>query len=263
MRAPSWTENKVVCGVLGVVGVTLLAELAGRTGLISTDLFPLASTIIAEAITLIADPAFLGDIAGTFGAWAAGLALTVLLAVPAGLVLGSVPALEAVARPVIEFLRPIPSIAIIPLAVFLFPDNLQMKIGVIAYASTWPILINTIYGVKDVDPLAKETLRTFGFGRSAVLARVSLPSAAPFIATGIRIAAGFGLIVAISAELISSQESGIGTFILEAGSSPEGVLLTVAAVLWAGVLGLLTNAAFVGAERRMFRWHTAKTGGAR
>src|SRR5690606_32302270 len=151
---------------------------------------PRISTILVSAAGLIVDPDFLVDATATVTAWALGLLLTVAVAVPAGLALGALPAVERAVRPLIEFLRPIPSVAIIPLAILLFSDNLHLRLAVILYASSWPVLINSIYGVMDVDPLAKDTLRSFGFGPVSVLLRVSLPSAAPFIATGVRVASG-------------------------------------------------------------------------
>jgi len=255
-------ESPIICGAIGVVGLLCVVEAAGRTGLIPTIQFPLASTVLANAVALAGDTEFLADVGATMLGWGLGLLATVLLAVPAGLVLGSVPAIETALRPVIEFMRPIPSVALIPLAGFLFSERLDMKIAMIVYASTWPILINTMYGLRDVDPVAKETLRTFGFGRLSVLWRVALPSAAPFIATGVRVSAAIALILAISTELIGGGSDGIGSFIILAGSSPDGLTLTIAATVWAGMLGLLTNAAFVAAERRIFHWHTTRVGAA-
>lgn len=255
-------ESQIICGVIGVVGLLCATEAAGRFGLIPEVQFPLASTVLANAVTLATDAEFLADVGATFLAWALGLLATVLVAVPAGLVLGSVPAIERALRPLIEFLRPIPSVALIPLAGFVFSDRLDMKIAMIMYASTWPILINTMYGLKDVDPLAKETLRSFGFGHLSVLWRVSLPSAAPFIATGIRVSATIALILAISTELIGGGSDGIGAYIVLAQSSPDGLTLTVAATVWAGVLGLLTNTAFMWGERHIFHWHATRVGAA-
>ncbi|MGW0807836.1 ABC transporter permease [Nonomuraea sp. NPDC002799] len=251
-------DSPILCGTLGVAGLLCLAEAAGRLGLVSTAQFPLASTIVVHAAGLATDTAFLTDVAATFGGWALGLLVTVAVAVPAGLLLGGVPPIERALRPVIEFLRPIPSVALIPLAAFVFSDRLEMKVAMIVYASAWPILINTIYGLRDVDPLAKETLRSFGFGPPAVLWRVSLPSAAPFIATGVRVAATIGLILAISTELLAGGMSGIGRFIILAESSPDGLTLTIAATVWAGALGLLINGLFAWGERRIFRWHVAR-----
>ncbi|MFC4057561.1 ABC transporter permease [Planomonospora corallina] len=259
----STAVGRVLYGALGVAGLLAAAELAGRIGLVDPAVLPLASTILARTAELAADGEFLADVAATMQAWALGLLLTVAVTVPAGLALGSLPRVETAVRPLIEFLRPIPSVALIPLAILLFPDRLDMKIAVIFYASCWPVLINTMYGLLEVDPVAKETLRSFGFGPLAVLWRVSLPSTAPFIATGVRLAAGIALILAISAELIGGGSSGIGTYVIEAGSSFDGLEYILAATVWAGVLGIVTNSLFIGAERRLFRWHTARAEGAR
>ncbi|MEV4222245.1 ABC transporter permease subunit [Nonomuraea sp. NPDC049725] len=250
-------QSVVVCGVAGVAGVVCLAEVAGRLGLVSPLQFPLASTILVTAAALAGDAGFLADVLATFTGWALGLLAAVALAVPAGVLLGSLPPLERALRPVIEFLRPIPSVALIPLAAFVFADRLEMKVAMIVYASAWPILLNTLYGLRETDPVAKDTLRAFGFGPLSVLWRVSLPSAAPFIATGIRVAAAIALILAVSTELLAGGTRGIGHFIILAESSPDGLRLTIAATIWAGALGLLTNGLLVLASRRLLPWHTA------
>ncbi|GAA0839215.1 ABC transporter permease [Streptosporangium amethystogenes subsp. fukuiense] len=252
-------DNRLLCGALGVAGLFCVMEVAGRTGLIDPLVFPLASTVLGRATALVTDGEFLSDVASTLGAWALGLLLTVALAVPAGFLLGSLPRVESALRPILEFLRPIPSIALIPLALAVFSDRFDMKVTLIVYAATWPVLINTMYGLKDVDPLAKETLRSFGFGKSAVLWRVSLPSTAPFIATGVRLASAIALIVAISAELLGGGAQGIGSYVLESGGSADAVEYIIAAAIWAGIIGVITNGLFVLAERRIFRWHTART----
>lgn len=249
-------DSKPLCGAIGAAGLFCVMEAVGRSGLIA---FPLASTVLGRAASLLTDGEFLADVASTLGAWAIGLLLTVMLAVPAGFLLGSLPRVESALRPILEFLRPIPSIALIPLALAVFSDRFDMKITLIVYAATWPILINTIYGLKDVDPLAKETLRSFGFGKPAVLWRVSLPSTAPFIATGVRLASAIALIVVISTELLGGGAQGIGSYVLESSGGVDAVEYVLAAAIWAGIIGVVTNSLFVLVERRVFRWHTART----
>ncbi|MGI5164561.1 ABC transporter permease [Spirillospora sp. CA-253888] len=249
-------------GVLGVLVFLGGAELLGRAEVVDPKVLPLASAVLARAARLAGDGAFLGHVGATLLAWAAGLALTVAVAVPAGLLIGSVPPVETAARPFIEFLRPIPSVAVIPLAMVLFPGKLELKLVVIAFGASWPVLINTVYGLREVDPVAKQTLRAFGFGALSVLGRVSLPSTAPFIATGVRVASGIALILAISVELMAGGQSGIGVFVLEAGSSEDGIEMIIAATVWAGLLGLAFDLLFTRAERRLFRWNVGRTGGA-
>ncbi|MEU4405012.1 ABC transporter permease [Streptosporangium sp. NPDC023963] len=252
-------DSRLLCGALGVAGLFCVLEAAGRTGLIDPLAFPLISTVLGRAAALVVDGEFLSDVVSTLGAWATGLLITVVIAVPLGFLLGTLPRVESALRPIVEFLRPIPSIALIPLALVVFSDRFDMKVTLVVYAATWPILINTMYGLKDVDPLAKETLRSFGFGRPAVLWRVSLPSTAPFIATGVRLASAIALIVAISAELLGGGADGIGSYVLESAGGVDATEYVIAAAMWAGVIGLVTNGLFVSAERRLFRWHTART----
>ncbi|MEV0381616.1 ABC transporter permease subunit [Nonomuraea sp. NPDC050643] len=255
------SRSRLFRSVAGVAGFLVAGELVIRFGLGNGVIFPPPSAILLEAGGLAADGEFLRGALTTLTNWALGLLTAVAVAVPAGVLLGALAPMERAVRPVLEFLRPIPSVAIIPLAILLIPVDGLMKVGVIVYAAVWPIMFNTLYGMHDVDPLAKDSLRSFGFGPLAVLCRVSLPSAAPFVATGVRIAAGIALIIAVSAELFAGGTSGLGVFVIQAGSGDRTDLI-MAATLWAGMFGLLANVALRAAERRLFTWHRARTGAA-
>jgi NitT/TauT family transport system permease protein len=246
--------RKLARGLAGVALSFAIAEGVTRLELVSPRYLPPASTITARAVSLLGDAEFLQAAGATLKAWALGMAITVVLAVPAGVLLGSSRLCYQATRAVVEFLRPIPSVALIPLAILLFGQDLRMKTALIVYAASWPVLFNTIYGVQDVDPVAKDTARSFGFGRLSVLARVSLPSAAPFVATGIRLASAVALILAISAELLAGAGGGIGTWILQAGSGGENADLVYAATLLTGVLGFALNWGLETAERRLLAW---------
>ncbi|MFD5701278.1 ABC transporter permease [Streptomyces lasiicapitis] len=197
------------------------------------------------------DDGFLGDLWVTVSAWLSGLGLAVLFAVPAGLLLGSLPWLDTAALAVVELARPIPSVALIPLAILVFVEPDRVERALVCYAALWPILLNTLYGLRDVDPVAKETLRSFGFGVVGVLWRVSLPSAGPFVVTGVRIAASVGLIVVVSAELRAGGDGGLGVYLLDTQSGGGRPDLMVAGACWAGVLGVLANGGLVWVERRL------------
>jgi len=246
-------------GLAGLAGFLVLAEVLGRTGIISRAVLPLTSTVLARAVGLAADPRFLADVGATLEAWALGLAIAVAVAVPCGLVLGSLPGVRTATRTVVEFLRPIPSVALILLVGLVLGPGLRMNVTLIVYAALWPVLFNTIYGLDDTDPVAKETLRAFGFGRPAVIRFVSLPSAAPFIATGIRLASSIAIILNISTGFITGRISGngIGAFIADANTGAGNTALVLAAAIWAGVLGLVLNMVLVWAQRRLLPWHQA------
>ncbi|MQA96920.1 MAG: ABC transporter permease subunit [Streptosporangiales bacterium] len=250
--------GRVVRGLAGIAVLFGAAEAVSRAGIVSEEFLPPASDVLARAVELTGDELFLEGLAATVTAWALGLGIAVAGAVPLGLLLGSVPAINAALRAIVEFLRPIPSVALIPLAGLLLGSGTEMKVALIVYAATWPILFNTVYGLHETDPLFKDTLRAFGYGPRAVLLRAGLPSAAPFIATGVRLAAAIALILAVGTEVLSGFGEGLGTFVAQAMNVPGGVTDVLAGTVWAGVLGLAVNALLVGAERRLLHWHHAR-----
>jgi NitT/TauT family transport system permease protein len=246
-------------GVAGTVGIAGAVQLALWADRINQAVFPLPSTMIMRAAGLAGNGAFLAAVGSTLVAWAEAMVITVAIAVPAGMLLGMLPRAESAVRPVIEFLRPIPSVVLLPLVLLIVQDDLRTEVVVIVFASVWPVIINTVYGFREVDPVAKETLRSFGFGSLAVACRVSLPSAAPFIATGVRIAASLAFVVAVAVELIGVGMSGIGAYVGVSQSGSADIAMLLAVAIWSGLIGLGLNAVFVAAERRAFRWHHALT----
>lgn len=248
--------GRVLRGVSGVVVVLLIGEAVVRSGLVDRSYLPASSDILRRMAGLSHDTGFLQDVWATLLGWARGLLLAAAIAVPAGLLLGSLPGVNSAVRVLVEFLRPIPGVALIPLAIVLIPEQTRVEQSVAAYAALWPIMINTIYGIGEVDPIARDQARSFGMGRLAIAWRVSLPSVAPFLATGIQVASAIALIVVVSTELVAGgAEHGIGMFIINASNDIDNSDLVYAAVAITGVLGLLLDLAMRFAERRLFRWH--------
>lgn len=247
-------------GLAGLAALAGISQLLAVTGLVSPAYLPPASTVLARAGRLAADPAFLGNVAATMRAWAIGLVVAVVIGVCAGLLLGGLPGLHTAVHPILEFLRPIPSVALIPLVSLILGAGLKTEGTLVVYAATWPVLYNTTYGLLEVDPVTQDTLRVFGFGRLAVLWRVSLPAAAPFVATGVRLAAGVALILAVGTEILSGFGDGLGVFIAQAQQQPAGTTDVLAGTVWAGALGLFINAVLVRAEGRLLHWHTTGSG---
>ncbi|NBE56888.1 ABC transporter permease [Streptomyces boluensis] len=260
MTAPAslTRSRRVLLGTFGVVAVLAAGEVAGRAGLVQRAYLPPSSEVVERAVRLAGDPLFLDGVGATLGVWAYGLLLGCAVAVPLGVLFGSVPKVDAAARAVVEFLRPIPSVALIPLVALLLGTGGRMQVTVIAYACVWPVLFNTVYGLGDVDPVAKDSLRAFGFGRLQVLWRVVLPATAPFVAAGVRISAAVALILAVASEILSGFGEGLGTFIAQAAQIPDGTTDVLAGTLWAGVLGLTVNALLGTAERRLMPWARAR-----
>jgi ABC-type nitrate/sulfonate/bicarbonate transport system permease component len=178
--------------------------------------------------------------------------------VPAGILIGSSRWAYRALRVPIEFLRPIPSVALIPLAVLVYGTGLQSKVFLAAFASFWPLLIQTIYGVQDVDPVATDTARSFGLGRAERMWRITVPSAVPYIATGIRIASAVALILAVTAELVIGA-SGLGREINVARSG-NNLPVMYALIVATGLLGWLLNVTTTAGERRVLHWHPSQRG---
>lgn len=260
-RAERWVRaRRWASGLAGVIAFLLLAELIGGTT-ISRTVLPLMSTVLLQSAQLLGNTKFLVDLAATVEAWAIGMAITVIVGVPVGLVLGSVAVVRSATRAIVEFLRPIPAVALIPLVALVIGPGLRMDLTLIVYAAIWPVLFNTIYGLDDVDPVAKDTLRAFGFGRLAVIRRVCLPAAAPFIATGIRIASSIAIILNISTGIITGRidGDGIGAFISDAYTAGT-INPALAAAFLTGLLGLALNGLLLWGERRALPWHRAWMG---
>jgi NitT/TauT family transport system permease protein len=249
---------RLLRGLAGFGVVFLALEALTRAELVNPRYLPPASTVLVTTGRIVFDPEFLEAVAGTLAAWSLGLVAAIAIAVPLGVILGSSRRSFLASITAVEFLRPIPSVALIPLAIVLLGRGLEMKALLVCYASLWPILFNTIYGMRAVDPIALDTGRAFGYGLMGVLGRVSLPSAAPFIYTGIRIAAAIALILAISTELIAGGSNGIGTWMLARSQTGTEREFVYAGTIFAGVLGLVINTLLVAGERRLFRWHAAR-----
>ncbi len=111
------------------------------------------------------------------------------------------PFLRRATRTTIEFFRPIPSVALVPIAILLFGLRLQAALVIIVYASFWQVFVQVLYGVADVDVVARDTARSFGLSRMARFRSLVLPSALPYIMTGVRLAAAVALILTITAEM--------------------------------------------------------------
>jgi ABC-type nitrate/sulfonate/bicarbonate transport system permease component len=242
--------------VLGFVLVAVLLgvwELAARAGVLDARFVPPPSAIAVAWWGFATSGQLVTDLLATLGSWAQGYAIAAVLGVLLGLVMGLVPTVRAMLGTTVELLRPMPSVAIIPIAIVLFGLGDPMKRFVVAYAALWPVLINTLYGVRAVDPVLLDTARTFRLGPLRSTLRVILPAAAPYIATGLRISTSIALVLVITAELVASR-NGLGYFV-RASEQSSRVPEVYAGVLTIAVLGYVLNALFVAVENRALAWH--------
>lgn len=243
---------------LSVIGVLALFEVLPRIGVLPERHFPPISKTLNTLGSQLGESTFWSAVGSTLQGWGLGLLIAAALAIPLGIVIGSTPMLYRSLRGVIEFLRPVPSVALIPLAILIWGSGIKSVAFLAAFAAFWQLIVQVLYGVQDVDPVATDTARSFGFSRSQRLFRITLPSAVPYIATGIRLASAVSLILAVTAELVIGSK-GLGQSITVARSGGD-VQLMYALILATGVLGLLLNLVFQQGEKRVLHWHPSHRG---
>jgi NitT/TauT family transport system permease protein len=241
-------------GLAGLLGFLVVWEVVSRAGLVPQQYLPPPSVVFGRLGRLTGDPDFVADVLATVLAALIALGIATLIAVPLGLLLGTVPAVRRATAAIVEFLRPIPSVALIPLALVILGSGPETKITLAAYASVWPILFNTIYAMGEVHPLQIETARAFGLSRLGTLTRVALPNAAPFVLTGIRLASAISLILVVSTELLAGGSGGLGHFIDVARSGGGRMDLVLAGTVAAGLIGYLIDTGFQRAQGRWLAW---------
>ena len=245
-------------GAAGLAAFLALGEAVPRLGLVKEAYFPPTSRIASALWDELTDGAFWSALGDTLTGWAIGLAIAAGAGVVVGVLVSIVPYLREATASTIEFLRPIPSVALIPLAVLLYGTQLKSVLLLVVYASFWQVLIQTLYGVQDVDPVAEETARSYGLGTWARVRHVLWPTALPYVMTGVRLAAAVALILAITAELVIGAP-GLGQRIAIAQTS-QAVPDLYALIVVAGLLGLIVNVGARTVERRALAWHQSVRG---
>ncbi len=257
-RHGSGGAERAVLGLSGLAGLLLLVEVLPYTGVVPADFLPPTHRIAAALADELADGAFWSALWDTLVAWAIGVAIAVVAGIVVGIVIGAVPVLRALTASTIEFLRPIPSVALIPLAVLLYGTEIRSTLMLVVYASFWQVLIQVLYGVQDVDPIAEETARSYGLGAWARVRYLLWPTALPYVMTGLRLAAAVALVLAITAELVIGAP-GLGSRIAVAQSS-NAVPNMYALIAVTGLLGVAINLAARFVERNLLSWHQSVRG---
>jgi ABC-type nitrate/sulfonate/bicarbonate transport system permease component len=247
-RTHAWLQ-----GLAGLTGFALVLEIVPRTGLVSPHYLPPFSDITLALFKEAMTATFWIALGATLQAWAIGLAISLIAGVVIGIVVGSSHLLRTLTRSTIEFLRPIPSVALIPLAVLLFGSQIESTLILVVYASFWQVLIQVLYGVQDVDPVARETARSYGLGRLAQIRYVTWPTTLPYLMTGVRLAAAVSLILAITSE-VAIGTHGLGKEISDTESG-GAVAIMYAYVIVTGIIGVILNLGARTLERRVLAWH--------
>lgn len=190
-----------------------------------------------------------------------GYGLCVLLGVGFGLLLGAVRLVQQAVAPFLEFLRVLPSVALIPFGMLVFGIGDSMKVFIIVAGAVWPILLNTIDGVRGVDRGMLEMARAYHVSRWGRVREIVIPAALPRVAVGMRTSLSIAIILMVVSEMVASRD-GVGYFVLES-QRRFAISDMWTGIVLLGVLGYLANFLFVQLERRMLRWHRESKGLAR
>lgn len=252
-RRMSRAGRKVLLGLAGVLCVLVVLEAAPRLGIVDARFLPPFSEMAAALAERVQTPEFWTAFRQTLTTWAIGLAIAMAAGILIGIVVGSVPLLRDATSSTIEFLRPIPSVALIPLAVLLYGTGMQATLLLVVYASFWQVLVQVLYGVQDVDPVARDTARTYRFRLLTQARTVIWPTALPYVVTGFRLAATVALILTITGELIIGTP-GLGKLVAVAQQS-GAVASMYALIIVTGLLGVAVNILARAVEQRVLRWH--------
>ena len=240
--------------------VTLLVVcLAGWQAIalaLDNPVVPTVPDFFAAAARDVVTAVYWSSLGNTVAGWAIGLGIAALIAVPLGMIIGLSTVLDHSTRIIVGFLQATPSVVLLPLVVLVYGTTIQMKIILVAIAAFWPLLIQSIYGIREVDRVAKETARSYRLSRRDRVLFLYLPSAAAFVATGLRLAASIGLAVNIAAEVLASPP-GLGQQILLRTSNADDPASAFVYFVTAAVLGVLIAGLFRGIEQAALFWNPA------
>ena len=239
-------------GVLSVTATLLLWELICRAGLVNQSLLPPPSQIAPALWKILSSGSFLGPLGQTLGMLLIGYTIACVAGVALGLLMGCSDYAYGLLEPLVEMIRPVPKPALIPAMVIFLGIGAGMEITMVAVAALFPVLINTLQGVRGVDPVLLATARTLGCSRSETIRKIILPAALPMILTGMRVSLGMGLVLVILAEMLAA-ESGIGFLILDLQRSFQ-VRPMYAWIAIMAAVGLVLNTLFEMIEDRAVPW---------
>ena len=237
-------------GILVPLAVLILAEVGFRVSIGESDSLAPPSRAVAALAGALGDGSLVAGTATTLAGMLGGLALGGLGGLTVGIALGFSETLRRASFLTIELLRPIPSVALLPLSLLIFGFGYGMEIAVVAFATFWPALILTQNAVAQIEPRLIEVARLMGLTRIETAWKIVLPAAAPRLMTALRLAAGLALVVAVTAEIVSNPQ-GLGHDLMIAQETlrPERMF---GVLFWVGLVGWGKNAALLRLERWMF-----------
>jgi ABC-type nitrate/sulfonate/bicarbonate transport system permease component len=246
-------------GVFFLLALMAVWELVAQARWVNPLVIPPLSKILSSFGSLAWSGQIPVQILASMKRAAAGYLLAALVFIPLGVLMGLFDRFYRSLEVVVEMLRPIPPPVVVPVALLFFGLEDEMKIFVIFFSCAWPILLNTLDGVRHIDRVLLHTARTFGLSRAKIIWQVILPACSPQIMTGLRVSLPITLILVVISEMVGSTD-GIGYFILDAQRRFR-VVQMYAGMLALAILGYALNLLFNLLYRLLLPWHAGMTRG--
>lgn len=254
-RTLRWHAPERWLGAATVALLIGLLEAAVQAGAVNRALVPAPSTVARKLGALVAGGEVLGPLGETLALLAVAYAGACTLAVALGLLMGRFAFVHGLLEPLVEVLRPLPKPALLPPLILFLGIDTSMKLTIIGLGVFFPVLVNTVQGVRGTEPVLLDMARTFGHGRARTLFTLVLPAALPMVLAGMRVSLGLGLVLVVIAEMMAGT-GGVGYLILDMQRSfrvPE----MYAWIVILAVLGWGLNVVFVRLEGRVTHWSLA------
>lgn len=233
--------------------VLLLVIWAAATRGTTSFFFPAPDRVARTFVKVWTGPALTQDLLPSLGRFGAGVAISIVVGIVAGTAIGTTPWLRELLEPMLEFFRAVPPVALVPALMLLLGIGETMKLAVIVSGCVWPVLLNTVEGVRGVDPVLVETTRSYRVRRATSLRYVVLPAASPQIMAGIRLCLSIGLILMVISEMFASS-SGLG-YRLVFYQRSFMIAEMWSAIVLLGLIGVAMATLYGVVDRRVLHWY--------
>ncbi|MDQ0873357.1 NitT/TauT family transport system permease protein [Paenibacillus sp. V4I3] len=244
--------RKLFKNAIVIVALLFVWEVAPRVGLVDRTFFPPISEIAAAWWQLLLAGDLTEHTIASLSRSLSGFTLAILISIPLGLAIGWWKPVSEYLNPLLELLRNTAALAILPVFILLLGLGETSKIAIVLYACTFPLLLNTISGVKNVDPLLIKSARSMGLSPVSLFRKVIIPAATPTIFVGIRQAGAGSILVLVAAEMVGAK-SGLG-YLIQYTQFSFQITNMYAGIISISVIGLIINYLLVTLEKRLTGW---------
>ncbi|MGC4846149.1 ABC transporter permease [Micromonospora sp. DT15] len=244
---------------VAILALAAIWEGAPRLGLVDRVFLPPLSEVLVAWWELLRSGQLAEHVGASLTRSLAGLGLAVLTAIPLGLLIGWYRPLAELLSPLLEVFRNTAALALLPVFVLILGLGETSKIALVLYACSCPILLNTIAGVKGVDPLLIRSARSMGLNHLRLFQKVILPAAVPTIFTGVRLAGAYSILVLVAAEMVGAK-AGLG-YLINYAQYNFAIADMYSGIITISAIGLVVNQLLVALERRFSTWRVDVSAG--